>query len=181
MRRRVVSALASVGAWLLLTGHSPYRQWRVFRQRYLLITTSRDDPGGDDLGERVAAVLAARLPESRAMVSRASSVERIASLMATGQADVAVLAAGAAQALYRGQPPLAHYGPFPLRVIVAAEQYRLVCGAEFPRHHGYLVAEALADDRSGPPLRVPDPDAAGIPAHPGALAFARGEPVEAPP
>ncbi|MFY9317477.1 MAG: hypothetical protein WAO95_18210 [Burkholderiales bacterium] len=153
----------------------------MFRQRYLLITTSRDDPGADDLGERIAAVLAARLPESRAMVSRAPSVERIASLMTTGQADVAVLAAGSAQALYRGHPPLAEYGPFPLRVIVAAGQYRLVCGADFPRPHGYLLAEALADNEGKPPLRVPDPDAAGIPVHPGALAFARGEPVGTPP
>jgi hypothetical protein len=179
MHRRSFLALSALGLPLLM-GHTPYRQWKVYRQTHLLIFTSRSDPASDELGERVAARLRDALPDSKARVARASSAQRIASLITTGQADVAVLAHADALALYRREPPFADYLPVALRVLAQSAQHQLVCREDFQRSHGYLVAEALATDPARA-MGVPQVGAGDdrIPAHAGALAFARGEPPDA--
>ena len=32
------------GVWLWSSGHTPYNQWNVYRQKHLLILTSKADP-----------------------------------------------------------------------------------------------------------------------------------------
>jgi hypothetical protein len=178
-RRRFVAGLAAAGASLLLAGHTPYRQWKLYRQTHLLIFTTRDDPGSDDLGERIAACLRTTLPESKARVARAPHVPRIASLMTSNQADVAVLSHANAAALYARREPFADYPPIELRVLVETAQYQLVCREDFKREHAYVVAEALVADPGVPALVVPVAGKA-VPGHPGALAFYRGEPLAQP-
>jgi hypothetical protein len=178
-RRRFLAAAMFAGLPWSALAHTPYRQWKVFRQRYLLITTSRTDPVGDALGDRIAEVLLAELPQSRAMVSRAINLERIASLITTDQANIAVLDHAAAGALARGEAPFADYGPFPLQVIVQTESHRLVCREDVPLHHGYMIAGALMDHAADLGIRIPGSGDA-MPVHPGAAAFARGETIEAP-
>ena len=175
MKRRLFLSAAGVASALLLSGHTPYRQWKLYRQAHLLIFTSRDDPGSDSLGERIAARLREVLPESKSEVARAPNVARIASLITTNQADVAVLSHANALALYKQQPPFQDFQPIELRVLVDTPSYQLVCRDDFKLRHGYLVAEALAGDPSEPKLRVP-PDPQGVPVHAGALAFLRGDP-----
>jgi CRP-like cAMP-binding protein len=43
----------------------------TYRQAHLLLFTTRDDPGSDELGERLAARLRETLPASKARVARA--------------------------------------------------------------------------------------------------------------
>jgi hypothetical protein len=45
LSRRSTLRLVLVGVVsLLVSGHAPYGQWGVYRKRYLLILTTRDDP-----------------------------------------------------------------------------------------------------------------------------------------
>jgi membrane fusion protein (multidrug efflux system) len=81
------------------------------------------------------------LPDSRAGVGRAPNLQRLASLLSSAQADVAVLRMDNALALYRGQPPFADFAPMPLRVLVETQGYQLVCREDFKERHAYLVAE----------------------------------------
>ena len=191
-RRRFVSIAAASAANLLLCGHSPYRQWMVYRETHLIILTSRDDLEGDDLGERLAAILREALPDSRAAVGRGPSVQRIAGLISTRQAEVAVVSSANALAMYNGEGVFRQYGAIPLRVVVRNDKYRLVCRDDFLPQHGYLLAEALtqrtpmkhASEASGVSLglSVPGRDAADsageIPPHAGALAFLEGQPLD---
>lgn len=180
-RRRFLCLLSGSAACLLLAGHTPYRQWKVYRQTHLLVFTSRDDPRSDELGERIAARLREVLPQSRAQVARAPHVARIASLITTGQADVAVLSRADAAALFARQAPFSDYLPVELRVLVEDERHQLVCREDFKAEHAYLVAEALAGVSGEPGLVVPLREARGedvVPTHRGALAFARGEQFE---
>jgi hypothetical protein len=166
---------------LLLAGHTPYRQWKLYRQAHLLVFTSRDDPPSDELGERIAARLRELLPQSKAQVARAPHAARIASLITTDQADVAVLSRANAAALFARQAPFGDYLPVELRVLVENEQYQLVCREDFKVEHAYLVAEALAGGSGEPGLTVPLHEGAGegnVPTHRGALAFAKGERLE---
>lgn len=179
MNRRTLLAALAAGASLLLCGHTPYRQWKLYRQAHLLIFTTRDDPGSDELGERIAAQLRSALPDSKARAARAPHAARIASLITSNQADVAVLSHANAAALYARSGPFTDYPPIELRVLVETAQYQLVCRADFKHEHAYLVAAALVADPGVPALVVP---AAGapVPVHPGALAFRRGEPLAQP-
>ena len=58
--------------------HTPYAQWDVFRKSHLQLLTSHADLAGDDVGDLWVEVLRAKLPLSRAMVSRAHDMPRIA-------------------------------------------------------------------------------------------------------
>lgn len=180
IRRRLLAALGWAAFALLASGHTPYRQWKVFRQRYLLITTSRTDLQGDALGDRLVEVLRTELPDSRAMVSRAIDLERIASLITTGQTNFAILDVESARALAQGLPPFTDYGPFPLQAIVEAGPHRLVCRDDVPLHHGYLLAACLMGHAEQLGVRIPDGGDTTLPVHAGAAAFARGEAVEPP-
>lgn len=182
-RRPFLAFLASSAASLLLVGHTPYRQWKVYRQAHLLVFTSRDDPDADELGERIAARLRVVLPDSNARAARAPNVARIASLITSDQADVALLSHADAAALFTRQDPFGDYAAVALRVLVQTPRYQLVCRADFKLEHAYLVAEALAGDPGVPEFAVPMREHAGadeVPTHPGAAAFARGEPLAKP-
>jgi hypothetical protein len=177
-RRRFLAACAAVLAAMPAAAHTPFRQWKVFRQRYLLITTSRTDLQGDALGDRFVEVLAQELPDSRAMVSRAIDLQRIASLITTDQANLAILDRGAARALSLGEAPFGNYGPFPLQAIVQTDVHVLVCREDVPLHHGYLIAATLMAHSDALGIRIPQEGEMTV--HPGAAAFARGENVEPP-
>ena len=175
-RRRFLLAAALLAS--PAAAHTPDRQWGIFRQRYLLISTSRTDPAGDALGDRFAEVLLEELPESRAMVSRAIDLNRIASLITTNQANIAILERTSALAFVRGDTPFADFGPFPLQAIVRTDDHCLVCRDDVPLHHGYLIAAALMDHGADLGILIAEPGELEV--HPGAAAFARGEVVEPP-
>ena len=82
--------------------HSPYRQWDIFRKKHLQILTSRTDLDGDTTGDEWVALLLDRLPLSQAMVSRARDMRRVASLLKTDQAKLAVLSYSDAKAMMSG-------------------------------------------------------------------------------
>ena len=185
-RRQLLSLWAASAGWFVLSGHAPYRQWMVYRQSHLVILTSRDDPGADDLGEQVAAIVRRALPDSKAAVGRGPYVQRIASLISSRQAEVGVLSGPNALAMYRGEGPFRQFGAISLRVLVQNEAYRLVCRDDFLPQHGYLLAEALMEHaltKDGAALGLTIPgrnaaDAGEIPPHVGALAFAEGQPLD---
>lgn len=181
-RRTLLRLAFAVSAYCFLSGHAPYGQWNVYRKRNLLILTSRSDAPSFPLGERVAKVLAAHLPESRAQVSRAPDTRRIASLISTAQMDVAVLSRRDAASLRAGRAPFEEFGPVALRTLVALDGYRLICREDFPDRHAYLVTATLSDNRAElgvdtGTLDVRKPEVGGdVPIHAGAAAFFDGRP-----
>jgi hypothetical protein len=156
--------------------HTPYRQWKVLRQRFLLVHSTREDPAGDALAERVVAALDRVLPEARAMVARAPDLVRVASLMTTGQAVLAVMREPEAIAMHAADGRFTGLRGEVLRSLLALDQYLLVTVQDLPRHHAWLLASALLETQVALQARVPADNA--LPVHPGALAFARGEPLE---
>lgn len=161
--------------------HTPYRQWKVLRQRFLLVHSSRTDPASDDIAEELVKILDRVLPEARAMVARARDQQRIASLMTTGQAVLSVMRADQAEDLYRRRGEFIDYDGGQLRWLVAIGDYRLVTVASFPRHHAWLVTAALAENGAALGILVPHNGVAHgpMPPHEGALAFANGESLDA--
>src|SRR5918994_7554707 len=106
MRRRAVLKVAFAGlAWLASSAHKPYGQWQVYRQRHLMIGTSKADPPSYQIGQRIVGVLVANLPESSARVARGPDSWRLASLLTSGQIEVVLLTTADVERLRDGRPP----------------------------------------------------------------------------
>ena len=180
-RRTCLQAGLIALAWLATGGHTPYRQWQVYRRRHLLIGTSKADAPTYPLGQEIAELLATHLPESSARVTRGPDPWRLASLLTTGQLEVALLSAADVAALRDGRAPFAAFGATELNALFAFGDYFLVCRPAFPAHHAYQVVQTLAehveliDD-----ARSIDASAAPVPIHAGAQAYALGEPMPPP-
>jgi hypothetical protein len=163
---------------LIAGGHTPYGQWTVYRRRNLFVVASRDDPEALRLAKELVEGLARELPESRAMMTRASDSVRIASLLATDQLEVAILAPHEAQEMLAGAGKYRATGPVPLRVLAKLDGHLLVTVESFRNRHAFLLAQAVDHLRAGSaaaasashsPLTVPD--------HPGAVAYRNGLPL----
>ncbi|MSQ89561.1 MAG: hypothetical protein EXR32_09845 [Betaproteobacteria bacterium] len=179
MKRRIF--LVAVAALLAQTAqaHSPYRQWGVMRQRYLLMHSTRTDLRGDEIAEQLVAILQRVLPEANAMVGRAPDLQRVASLLTTRQAVLAVMRPDDARDLFLGRGAFNAYQGANLRRLARAEDRVLVTVEDFPAHHAWLLAAALVENPGTLNIRVPDSIQGEAPVHPGAAGFARGEPLTA--
>jgi TRAP-type uncharacterized transport system substrate-binding protein len=182
MRRRELMQTGLVAtAWLAASGHTPYRQWQVYRQKHLLIGTSRTDAPTYPLGQKVAEVLATHLPESSARVTRGPDPWRLASLLTTGQLEVALLSLADAAALRDGRSPFDAFGPTDLNGLFAFGDYLLVCRPDFPAHHAYQVVQTLSENAAAIPGATSiDATASPVAIHAGARAYALGEPMPVP-
>lgn len=186
MRRRELLT-AAVGAAVLAAvprlapAHTPYRQWLVYRKRHLLILANKADAGAFPLARAAAEALADELPDSRARASRANDADRFASLLGTGQMDVAVLAASDVPLLEEGRVPYDAAGPVALYALARLDAHMLVSRTDFPAAHAYLVAQALRRGRDHLPVaRIELPaDGAAPPPHPGVVALREGRPPPA--
>ena len=181
-RRTLIATTLAGAAWPILCGHTPYRQWKVYRKQHLLIGTSKTDAPSFPLGKRIAEVLLAYLPESSARASRAPDQLRLASLITTGQIEVIVLSRADLAALAEGRPPFEEFGAPPLRALFTVGDHVLVCRPDFPDRHAWLVVRTLSEHAgeidgaaSARPGSLP------VPVHDGALAYAAGLPEPPPP
>ena len=167
-RRQVLKTAAALSVWLLASGHTPYRQWVVYRRKHLLIGANKADPPTYDLGKKVAALLAKELPESRARVARAPHAWRLASLMTTNQIELVLLSSEDVQALRDGRDGFEAFGKTELRSLFHFGRYWLISRPDFPSDHASLLAETLRSHGVGiAKLQgVPDHEAP-VPAHPG--------------
>jgi TRAP-type uncharacterized transport system substrate-binding protein len=182
MRRRGFLQTGLVAtAWLAASGHTPYRQWQVYRQKHLLIGTSKADAPTYPLGQKVAQMLASHLPESSARVTRGPDPWRLASLLTTGQLEVALLSEADVAALRDGRAPFDAFGPTDLNGLFVFGDYFLVCRPDFPAHHAYQVVQTLSENAAAIPGAMSvDATASPVAIHAGARAYALGEPMPMP-
>ena len=183
-RKFLVSGALGVASacWAVrAAAHTPYRQWDIFRQRYLQILTSRTDLDGDALGDVWVALLRDKLPLSRALVSRARDMVRLASLLKTDQGKLAILSYTDAEAMFSGKAPFDEYAPLPLEVMLDHGAHLLVTRKDLPLHHGFLITATLMEQARTLNLSVPAEGRFGMAVHAGAQAYLRGEKPEMPP
>ena len=184
-RRTWLLSAASLAASLAMPfraahAHSPYRQWDIFRKKHLQILTSRSDLEGDSIGDEWVALLLERLPLSQAMVSRARDMLRVASLLKTDQAKLAVLSYSDAKAMISGSAGFEAYSPIPLQVMLDNGTHVLVARENLPLHHAYVVTATLLEEATPLHLSVPLDGQLGMRLHPGARSAALGEKLEMP-
>ena len=185
MRRRLFLRVLLSGALCASAAgaaiaHTPYRQWTVLRQRFLLVHSSRTDPVSDTIADQIVVILDRVLPKANALVARTPDEQRIASLITTGQAMLAVMRQDRARDLFHQKGEFQDYQGGMLRALVSIDDHILVASEGFPRHHAWLVTSALVENGAELNVHVATNSTNGdaVPPHEGALAFARGEPLE---
>jgi hypothetical protein len=148
-RRRFLNLTTAGGLALVLMGHSPYRQWQVYRKQRLIIVTAADAPEASAIGEALAALLATELPESRAMAARARDSLEVVKLLASGQLDVALLSPVDARQALDGRGRFADNGAVALRALANLGSQLFVCLADFPTARAYELARIVAEHGRG--------------------------------
>lgn len=148
------------------------------RQRFLLVHSTRTNVDSDRIADQIVAILQRVVPESHAMTARARDEKRVASLLTTGQAMLAVMRPQQARELYLRTGQFSGYEGAQLRVLLEVDDHLLVTVEQFPWHHAWLVSAALTENPDALSVRIPDAPAEMPPVHPGAVAFARGEPFK---
>jgi hypothetical protein len=176
-RRSFLRLLAAAGAVVALSAHTPYGQWTVYRRRNLFVVASRTDETALHLARAVVAGLARELPEARARVTRATDPVRVASLLVSGQLDVAIVSRADAEAMLAGSGEYRAVGPTPLRVIVRLGEHALVTTEDLKDRHAYLLARAVDHMQAELPAGGPETELLTLPEHPGALAYRLGRPL----
>ena len=144
-RRELLRLAAASGLWLVLTGHSPYRQWDVYRKARLVVLVSAEEVASVQLGQAIAELLAKHLPESRATMARARDTKDVVRLLASKQLDTALMREEDAAAAFAGSGRFADNGKVPLRTLAQFGPYLFVCRDELPKAHGYQIAETIAE------------------------------------
>lgn len=178
-RRSIIKTALLAGIWLAGSGHTPYRQWAVYRKKHLLILTDKTRPGSYELGRQLSEILAEHLPESKARVTRAPYLQRIASLISTQQLDVALLNRSEAIALAEGMAPFADFDPLSVRVLAESNGFVLICRDDFPDAHAYLVSKTLLEHASATlQLQIPEhKQLQPLQLHAGTSAYRQGLPL----
>ena len=178
-RRNVARLIGATMAMVAVGAHTPYGQWTVYRQRNLFIVASRTDPHAVVLANALAAGLARELPESHARMTRASDPVRIASLLATGQLDVAIVSRDDAAGMGSGSGSYRAVGPVPLRALAELGTHLLVTVETLKARHAYLLAAAVEHLRGALPVaaEATSSQLLTLPEHPGAAAYRGGAPL----
>jgi hypothetical protein len=181
-RRRIMQAALAVAGAVLLSGHSPYKQWYVYRGKHLVVVASATDAEASRLADALAAQLVAEIPQTQAVPAEARSTRDVVQLLRTRQLPIGILDSESAGAAYAGSGPFEIEGPLALRTMAEFEDYLLVVLEDFPEDKAVEIAAAAAGlprSQWPAPRRQTSSVAAFIPLHPGAITFRQGhEPPE---
>ena len=182
--RRALLAAALGGVALLVPGrallaHTPYRQWKVYRQRHLMIGASREDAESYPKAKEIQAFLETYLPEASARVARARTVRRLADLLATDQIRIVLLSLEDAVALGRGGPPFR--SPVEVRTLWRFGSHAMIVRPPFPAAHAWILARTFEEHGAGLAGSSPAPAHAEVPLHEGARIARDGGRMPSPP
>ena len=180
MTDRKLVRLAVLGvAAVLVSGHSPYRQWYAYRANHLVVVSDKLRPGAFALATAVASAIATRWPASRAVAASVQTPVEVVKLLRSGQLPVGLIPAAQAQEAFEGRGQFADDAKVPLRAVAVLGDSLLVVLDRFERERARDIAQALAEHRHSLPLpgksalRGPAP----IPFHPGALDYYAAAPA----
>jgi TRAP-type uncharacterized transport system substrate-binding protein len=177
--RRLLTLSLLGAAAALLPGHSPYRQWYAYRAKHLIVVTDEARPEALTVAAAVAAAIAARWPETKAVAAAARTPTEVVKLLSSGQLQVGLIPAADALEAFDGRGRFTDDGKVPLRAVAGLGGDLLVVLESCDRQRAHDLAQALAESRDGvalakkPSLRGPIP----IPFHPGALDYFEGRTV----
>ena len=148
-RRTFLTALFATGVSGLGVSaghaHTPYSQWKVYRQRHLLIGASREDTPTYPLAKSIVAVLNEYLPAASARVTRARTRYRLGSLFSTDQLRFILVSVSDAIDIANGQGDFSEFSPVEFGVVYRFGVHLLIARTDVPDHHAWLITRTLME------------------------------------
>lgn len=155
-RRRVLRLIFWGGMAFWLSGHTPYRQWIVYRSERLMIVASRKEAPAFPLAKSLARSLSQIIPDARAEATRAPTIRHITRLILSKQIPVAIMTQTQALEMIQGTGEGRAEGPVPLRLLAfLRDGFVLVSHGDFPRDRAYLMLFGLFDEKATPEMLAP--------------------------
>jgi hypothetical protein len=125
-RRSFLVSASALAAWVLLSGHSPYRKFHIFRKTRLIIMAPNDDKRAGVVADAVVAFFSIHWGDSRPSSGRAQTAPEVVKLLVSNQLDVAVLSQKDAMAAREGHGRFANLGPSALCALAVFKDHILV-------------------------------------------------------
>lgn len=125
-RRAFFACTSALAAWGLLSGHSPYRRFHIFRKTRLLIVAPNDDKRAGVVADGIVAFYLTHWSDSKPSSGRSQTAPEVVRLLLSNQLDVAVLAQKEAVAARTGQGRFAKGGPAPLCALAVFKDHVMV-------------------------------------------------------
>ncbi len=150
-RRSFLGLLPAVLIPTTTFGHSPWGQYAVYRQKHLLVLSTRDDPASYYYSKLLVNAINKGAPEASARPARAVNLERAYNLLRTNQFQFALLSQQnildmrQATGTFSGKPAV------DLRTIYRFGDLEFVVLAQFPDGLVEVVADALLSSREDLP------------------------------
>ena len=149
--------------------HSPWGQYQVYRQKHLLVLSTREDPPSYPYSKDLVAALNHSVPNANARPARAIDLERVYNLLRTDQFQFAILSRDNISKLKQPNGLFDGSQKVDLRTIYQFEALEFVVRADFPEElvaivtHGVLESLSMLPGAAGIDLVKTSPDL-----HPGA-------------
>ncbi len=184
-RRCFIVSGSALAAWALLSGHSPYRKFQIYRKTRLIVMASKDDPRAGVVADGLAGFFATYWRDSKSASGRARTAPELVKLFFTNQLEVGVLSQTDAAAARLGQDRFAKIGPVTLCALAVLKEHLLVTRADLLQPIAEKILQAmqvnwasLNPDLTGAADRPYVGQPIGIPLHSVAADFyQRGTPV----
>ena len=135
--------------------HSPWGQYAVYRQKHLLVLSTRDDPASYGYSKLLVTAINKSAPEASARPARAVNLERAYNLLRTDQFQFALLSKANIRAMRTATGKFSDKRPVDLRTVYRFDDLEFVVLANFPTRLVSVVTEAVLSNISALPGAAP--------------------------
>ncbi|MEO6022652.1 MAG: hypothetical protein ABIP64_05975 [Burkholderiales bacterium] len=180
MNRRSLLFASAGGAWLLLTGHSPYRRFQIYRKTRLIVMAANEDKRAAIIADGLAEFFAKAWTESQSISGRAQTAPDLVQLLVTNQLEVGVLSKKEARAAREGKNRFSRSGPQALCVLAIFGDHVLITREDLlepiavkilePMTKQWQLVKAEVSQSARGPFAG---EATGLPLHRVAVGFAK--------
>jgi hypothetical protein len=123
--------------------HSPWGQYAVYRQKHLLVLSTRDDAESYPYSKRLVEAINKGAPEASARPARAINLDRAYNLLRSDQFQFALLSPGNIEAMRSATGPFSGKPAVDLRTVYKFEGLEFVVRADFPNNLVSIVTDAV--------------------------------------
>lgn len=155
LRRAFLTAIPSLLIPAIAVAHSPWGQYAVYRQKHLLVLSTRDDIETYPYSKLLVEAINKSAPEANARPARAINLDRAYNLLRTDQFQFALLSTENVEAMRTATGPFAGKPPVDLKSIYRFDNLEFVVRADFPENLVAIVTEAVLSNLNSLPGALP--------------------------